>query len=260
MAGRVVLITGAAQGLGLATARLAAACGASGVCLVDRDGDKGAAAAAELSESCECLFVRCDVKSPAEISAAVEAADARFGRIDALVNAAGDTRRAEIDETTAALWDELHAVNLRAPFLFTQAVARIMRRQGRGGAIVNVASVQANGGLTSCMAYAASKGGLLTLTRNNAAALGRDGIRVNALNMGWCSTANEHALQLSLGQGEDWLKQADRASTLGRICRPEDVASAIFFLLSGAHTTGSVLELHPEHIPGMLGAGIGKAK
>ena len=86
---------------------------------------------------------------------------------------------------SVALWDEIHVVNLRAPFLFTQAVARIMRHEGRSGAIVNIASVQANGGLTFCVAYAASKGGLLTLTRNTVAALGRDGIRVNAVNMGW---------------------------------------------------------------------------
>ena len=79
-------------------------------------------------------------------------------------------------------------------------------------------------------------------------------------SVGWTSTDNEHALQLSLGQGADWLSSADGLSTIGRICRPEDVARAILFLLAGAHATGSVLELHPEHIPGMLAAGVGKAK
>jgi len=265
LTGKVVLITGAAQGVGLATARLCASAGASAIVLVDRQSDKGRTVEWELSRDCrftsECLFVQCDVSVPAEVAAAVRQADARFGRIDCLVNAAGDTRRASLQETTVELWDALVAVNLRAPFLFTQAVSRIMQREGRGGySVVNVASVQAHGGLTFCMAYATTKGGLLTLTRNNAQELAPIGIRVNAINMGWTWTDNEHALQLSLGQGEDWLDSADATSNLGRICRVADVARAIVFLLAGAHCTGSVFDLHPEHIPGMLGGGIGKAK
>ena len=260
LAGKVLLITGAAQGLGLACARSAHAAGAAALVLCDRNAERGLAAAQEMEAcGCECLFVRCDVGVPAQIAAVVSEADTRFGRIDCLVNAAGDTRRAELDSTSVELFDALIAVNLRAPFLFTQAVSRIMRREGRGGAIVNVASVQAAGGLTCCMAYAAAKGGLLTLTRNNAAALGPHDIKVNALNMGWTATENEHALQLSLGQGPEWLASADRVSAIGRICRPDDVARAVVFLLAGAHCTGSVLELHPEHIPGMLGAGVGAA-
>ena len=228
LSGKVVLITGAAQGLGLACAHSAHAAGAAALVLCDRNAERGLAAAQEIEAcGCECLFVRCDVGVPAQVAAAVAKADARFGRIDCLVNAAGDTRRADLDSTSVELFDALIAVNLRAPFLFTQAVSRVMRRQGRGGAIVNVASVQAAGGLTCCMAYAAAKGGLLTLTRNNAAALGPHGIKVNALNMGWTATDNEHALQLSLGQGPEWLASADRVSAIGRICRPDDVARAV---------------------------------
>ena len=157
LTGKVVLITGAAQGVGLATARLCASAGASAIVLVDRQSDKGRTVEWELSRDCrftsECLFVQCDVSVPAEVAAAVRQADARFGRIDCLVNAAGDTRRASLQETTVELWDALVAVNLRAPFLFTQAVSRIMQREGRGGySVVNVASVQAHGGLTFCMA------------------------------------------------------------------------------------------------------------
>ena len=261
LSGKVVLITGAAQGLGLACARSANAAGAAALVLCDRNAERGLVAAQEMEAcGCQCLFVCCDVGVPAQVAAAVAEADARFGRIDCLVNAAGDTRRADLESTSVELFDALIAVNLRAPFLFTQAVSRVMRREGRGGAIVNVASVQAAGGLTCCMAYAAAKGGLLTLTRNNAAALGPHGIKVNALNMGWTATDNEHALQLSLGQGPAWLESADRLSAIGRICRPDDVARAVVFLLAGAHCTGSVFELHPEHIPGMLGAGVGAAK
>jgi len=261
LSGQVVMITGAAQGLGLTCARAAATAGASGLILLDRDVEKGRSAQRELQTlGCACLFVECDLCVPAQITSAVQAADAHFHRIDGLINAAGDTRRSTLDETTVELWDALIAVNLRAPFLLMQAVSRVMIREGRGGSIVNVASVQAHGGLTFCMAYATSKGGLLTLTRNVAAELAKHAIKVNAINMGWTPTDNEHELQVSLGQGEDWLDAADQASILGRLCRTADVARAILFLLAGAHSTGSVLELHPEHIPGMLSAGIGKAR
>ena len=264
--GQVVVVTGAAQGLGLAVAQAAAYAGAATVVLVDRDVTKGRAAAAKLSSNpaltarpFEAIFLECDLAFPDAISRLVQEIDSRYGQIDALVNAAGDTRRGGLDDTSVELWDSLIAVNLRAPFLLTQAVSSVMVRNGRGGSIVNVASVQARGGLTFCMAYATAKGGLLTLTKNNAAALGRHGIKVNAINMGWCSTENEHLLQVRQCGDENWLLAADKVSYLGRICRPEDVARAALFLITDAHATGSVLELHPEHIEGLLGGGIGKA-
>ena len=259
LTGKVIVITGAAQGLGLSVAQLAVAAGARAVVLIDRNIKKGTRAASDLGED-RCCFIACDVQKPEQIAAAVAEVDAKYGAIDYLVNAAGDTSRAELDETSVELFDKLVAVNLRAPFLFTQHAARLMARERKGGAIVNVASVQANGGLTFCCAYATTKGGLLTMTRNTAAALGRHGVKVNAINMGWCCTDQEHALQHSLGQSSDWVEAADSISYLGRICRPEDVARAILWLCTDAHTTGSVLELHPEYIPGMLGGGIGKTE
>ena len=156
LSGKVVLITGAAQGLGLACARGAHAAGAAALVLCDRNAERGRAAQRELAAcGCECLFLRCDVGVPAEVAAAVSEADGRYGRVDCLVrgprciypylcmpaqpgcglqplgiggcnrmfcqvNAAGDTRRAGLDETSVSLFDELISVNLRAPFLFTQ--------------------------------------------------------------------------------------------------------------------------------------------
>ena len=128
------------------------------------------------------------------------------------------------------------------------------------GSIVNIASVQAYGGLPFCMGYAVAKAGVVALTRNNAEELSKHGIRVNAVNMGWTATDAEHTLQRQ-ESGEGWLADADRSSSLGRISRPIDIAHGVLFLLSDeAHTTGSELQLHPEFIHGMLGGGIGKAK
>ena len=104
-----------------------------------------------------------------------------------------------------------------------------------------------------------AKAALVALTKNNAAELGQHGIRVNAVNMGWTATDNEDVLQRA-ESGDDWLANADKTSALGRICRPSDIAHGVLFLLSdAAFTTGSVMQLHPEFIVGMLGGGIGKA-
>lgn len=104
-----------------------------------------------------------------------------------------------------------------------------------------------------------AKAALVALTKNNAAELGQHGIRVNAVNMGWTATDNEDVLQRA-ESGDDWLANADKTSALGRICRPSDIAQGVLFLLSdAAFTTGSVMQLHPEFIVGMLGGGIGKA-
>ena len=106
---------------------------------------------------------------------------------------------------------------------------------------------------------ATAKAGLICLTRNNATELASHGIRVNAVNMGWCVTDNEARLQTE-ESGADWIEAADRTSLLGRISRPRDIAMAVTFLLSDeAFTTGSVMDMHPEFVPGMLGGGIGKA-
>ena len=260
MRGKSILITGGAQGLGLQVARMAAQRGARGVIICDKSLKNGTAITSEIEGlGADCLLVQCDVGVPDEIEAAVKAAESRFGSIECLVNAAGDTSRGDLDSTSVEQWDGQMGVNLRSVFLFTKLVSQSMRRKGVRGSIVNVASVQAYGGLTFCLGYAVAKAGIVALTKNNAEALGRHGIRVNAVNMGWTVTDNEDVLQRA-ESGDDWVADADRTCALGRISRPVDIAHGILFLLSDeAHTTGSVLQLHPEYIHGMLGGGIGKA-
>lgn len=197
LAGKHIFVTGGAQGLGLAVACMVARRGAARVAIADRNEDRKAEVESQIAAlGAQCLYIVCDAAHPDQIKEAVALVDGHFGGIDGLVNCVGDTRRGTLESTTVELWDAQLAVNLRAPFLFTQAVSAIMRR-GRGGSIVNIASVQSRGGLTFCMAYAAAKAGLVCLTRNNAAELAKDGIRVNAINMGWCLTDNEHSLQVA---------------------------------------------------------------
>jgi len=259
--GKVILITGGTQGQGLATARMCVSRGASAIVICGRNEENGKKAAAELAAlgSAESLYVQCDVSKPEAIADVVSKADDKFGRIDGLVNCAGDSTRGDLDSTTADEWDRQMSINLRSHFLFTQHVSKVMRRTRTRGSIVNIASVQAYGGLTFCLPYAVAKAGLVALTKNNASELAPHGIRVNAVNMGWCVTDNEIKLQTAQG-GEDWIEKADQSVPLGRISRPEDIAHAILFLLSDeAYTTGSVMAMHPEYIHGILGGAIGKS-
>ena len=260
MRGKVLLVTGGTQGQGREVAIMAAKRGAHGIVICGRNAANGANVEAEVSAlGSECLFVKCDVAEPEQIVETVRRAEQRFGRLDGLVNCAGDTTRGDLDSTDVAEWDRQMNINLRSHFLFTKHASQLMRRTGARGSIVNVASVQAYGGLTFCMAYAVAKAALVALTKNNAAELGKCGIKVNAVNMGWTVTDNEIALQ-SAAAGDGWVETADKTCDLGRISRPADIAHAILWLLADeSHTTGSVMQMHPEVIHGMLPGCIGKA-
>jgi len=161
------------------------------------------------------------------------------------------TDRGRIDDTTVELWDRIFAVNVRAPFLLMQAAVAAMRREGRGGAIVNVITMSSHGGQPFVMAYSASKGALATLTKNVAHAVRFDRIRVNGINMGWADTPGEHRIKSLEGQPADWLAQGEAAQPFGRLIKPEDVANLARFLLgpeSGV-MTGSVID-HDQNVMG----------
>ena len=152
---------------------------------------------------------------------------------DVLVNAAALTDRGTILDTTPELFDRMFAVNVRAPFFLMQDAAKIMRRTGRGGTIVNILSTSAYGGQPFLTPYSASKGALAILTRNVAYALMRDRIRVNGLNIGWMDTPGEHAIQKRAhGAEEGWLARAEAQMPTGRLLKPLEVARAIAFLAS----------------------------
>jgi NAD(P)-dependent dehydrogenase (short-subunit alcohol dehydrogenase family) len=258
VSGRYFLITGGTQGLGLAVARLLKENGASGLILVSRSPEKGVAAVEELQDdNCQVSFVKADLGNAEEASDVFPRAEELIGDdhfISGVVNAAAVTSRGNLFTTTAETFDTQMAVNVRAPFLITQGAARHMTKHKCRGSIVNICSVAAHGGAPFVMAYSAAKAALVALTKNNAAELSPKGIRVNAINMGWCLTDNEDELQTCQTGDADWIQRADQGVPLGRILRPTDVAATVAFLLSDASAmmTASTIDLHPEFPHGML--------
>jgi NAD(P)-dependent dehydrogenase (short-subunit alcohol dehydrogenase family) len=244
--GRVIAVTGGTQGLGAAVAGRAAALGAAGIVVCGRHEERGAAARDRLAAAgCEAAFVAADLADPDACRAVVAECDARFGRLDGLVNAAGLSSRGTLDDTSVELWDRLFAVNVRAPFVLMQEAARLMRRAGQGGSVVNVITMASHGGEPALTGYSASKGALATLTRNVAYQLQPDRIRVNGLNIGWTATEGEHAVQATTGAAGDWLEAADASRPFGRLLRPDaDIAPMVTYLLSdaAAMVTGSVID------------------
>jgi NAD(P)-dependent dehydrogenase (short-subunit alcohol dehydrogenase family) len=242
---KVLVVTGATQGLGAAIARRTARLGAVGIVIAGRDRERGEAVRAELDAlGAEALFVAVDLAEVDPVVAVIRACDERFGRLDGLVNAAGLSSRGTLDDTTVELWDRLFAVNVRAPFLLMQHGARLMRRSGDGGSIVNIITMASHGGEPVLTGYSASKGALATLTRNAGYSLQPDRIRVTGLNVGWTATEGEHGVQTATGQPADWLAEADASRPLGRLLRPDDIAPMVTYLLSDAAqmVTGSVID------------------
>ncbi len=243
--GQVFLVTGGTQGIGEAVAKKLATNGAAGITICGRNVERGQQVASALQNpECESLFVKTELENADECVALVESCDKKFGRLDGLVNAAGVTERGTIFDTTPELWDRVFAVNARAPFLLIQGAAKIMKRDGRGGAIVNIITMSSHGGQPKLVPYSASKGALATLTKNVAYGLLEYRIRVNGLNIGWTNTPNEHSVQVAEGQPENWLELAETRQPFGRLLSTEDVANAVFFLIStdSGVMTGSVID------------------
>ena len=238
-AGKVAVVTGAANGIGAACAQLFAASGAA-VALWDVDAAAAGARASELAGGAQGhAAIGCDVSQSAQVAAAIAATLERFGRIDILVNNAGIFRAAPFLEVSEADWDAVLAVNLKGAFLVGQAVARAMAAQG-GGAIVNMSSVNGTLAIPSIASYNASKGAINQLTRAMALALAEHGIRVNALAPG--TIATELARQAVLGSDEAKARIMSR-TPLGRLGEPAEVAQVCAFLASDAasYMTGEIV-------------------
>jgi NAD(P)-dependent dehydrogenase (short-subunit alcohol dehydrogenase family) len=258
---KVLIVTGSTQGLGAEIARRAARLGASGIVVCGRHRDRGEAVREELEGlGCEAVFVEADLSQSEPPVTVVRACDERFGRLDGLVNAAGLSSRGTLDDTTVELWDRLFAINVRAPFLLMQQSARLMRRGGTGGSIVNIITMASHGGEPALTAYSASKGALATLTRNAGYQLQPDRIRVNGLNIGWTATEGEHGVQTDTGQPAEWLMEADASRPLGRLLRPDDIAPLVTYLLSDSAqmVTGSVIDFD-QTVHGPYGAHVPSA-
>jgi NAD(P)-dependent dehydrogenase (short-subunit alcohol dehydrogenase family) len=244
--GKIAVVTGGTQGLGAAIALQLAEAGAAGLVTCGRNREKGEAVAQAIGAKTGCgvRFIQADLEKVADCRAVVEAADAAFGRVDILVNAAGLTDRGDILTTDEALFDRMFAVNTRAPFFLMQEAIRRMVRDNIEGAIVNIGSTSALAGQPFISPYCASKGALATLTRNTAYAVMRNRIRVNQLNIGWMASDGEDRVQREYhGADENWLEKAAAAQPFGRLLAPQEVARAVAFLASAdaGLMTGSVI-------------------
>lgn len=237
LAGKVALVTGAAQGIGLACAERFVREGAS-VLLADVNEERGRLEAQRLGNAAQ--FVRCDVSRKHEVDAAVACAVERFGRLDILVANAGIVHAADFLDLEEKDFDRVIAVNLKGIFLAGQAAARQMVKQGAGGAIVNMSSVNAVLAIANQVPYVVSKGGINQLTRVMAIALAPHGIRVNAVGPGTILT--ELAKTAVLGNPEAERKILSR-TPLGRMGEPAEIAAAALFLASddASYMTGQAI-------------------
>ena len=252
-AGQVGVITGGTQGLGLATAKLMKARGARGVLLVGRDERKGARVAAEVSgKRCDARFVSADLATVAGVEQVVEATEQTFGKVHVFVNCAADARRGTVWNTTAEMWSEILALNVRAPGLLVTAFAQIMKRQQIKGSMVLISSIDHHGGSPVLYPHATSKHALEGLVKNAAFSLMADGIRVNMLNPGWMDTPGQHEVQRTFHDAPaNWLERAEAAQPFGRLLKPDEVARGICFLASAESgmMTGSSVDFD-QTIPG----------
>jgi NAD(P)-dependent dehydrogenase (short-subunit alcohol dehydrogenase family) len=244
LAGRVTVVTGAAQGIGAACAERLASEDAR-VALWDVDDDRGQALNQRLrAEGRQVMYAHCDVSKPGEVQAALDATRAAFGPVEALVNNAGIFRAADFLDVTEADWDAVIAVNLKGAFLVGQAVARQMAPAagGHGGAIVNMSSVNGVLAIPTIASYNASKGGINQLTRAMALALADHGIRVNAVAPGTISTELARNAVLT---SEDARARILGRTPMRRLGEPREIADVVAFLLSDAasYMTGEVVHV-----------------
>lgn len=231
--GKIAVVTGGTQGLGAAIATLLAQRGAAGIVTCGRNSERGEKVASDITAQtgCDVRFVQADLQNVEACRSVIAAADAAFGTVNILVNAAAITDRGSILDTTPELYDLIMDVNMRAPFFLMQEAAKIMRRDKNEGAIINIASMSALAGQAFVAAYCASKGGLATMTKNTAHSLMRDRIRVNGLNIGWMASDGEDAIQKSYhGADDNWQEKAAAEQPFGRLIDPKEVARAVAFL------------------------------
>ncbi|MCH2129164.1 MAG: SDR family oxidoreductase [Pirellulaceae bacterium] len=242
---KILIVTGSTQGIGEAIAISAAEMGAAGIVICGRQKDKGERVEATIREKgCAAVYVPADLSSVEDCERVVQTCDEQFGRVDCLVNSAADTSRGTLEDTTVALWDYLFALNVRAPFLLTQACVRIMRREQISGSIVNIASIAGYCGQPMMLGYSTTKGALATMTSNCANALKEERIRVNAVMLGWVDTPGEDTVMRNNGFADDWLKTAEQAMPFGRLIKAADVARLCVYLLSDESgvMTGSLVD------------------
>jgi 3-oxoacyl-[acyl-carrier protein] reductase len=239
---QVVVVTGAAVGIGGAVAEQAAREGARVVALdIDREG-LDAMEKKLVAAGAETLALRCDATSAADVGRAIDAAAGRWGRIDVLVNNAGGFFKiVTVEQIADDEWDEIIRLNLTSAFIATKAVLPIMKRQRRGR-IVSLASIAGRtGNVLTAAHYAAAKGGIIAFTRQVAREVAGDGITVNAVAPGTVATP-----RVLKARTPEATREIAAAMPFGRLGAPEEVAEVILFLASDAarFITGATLDVN----------------
>ncbi len=235
LAGRRVIITGAARGIGAAIAATFAEQGAR-LALLDLDGDECRRTAARLDATSFAV----DLSDPVSATSVTSEAIASLGGVDVLVNNAGILLFAPLLDITVADWDRTFDVNVRSMLLTTQVVAKAMITASTGGSIVNMASMGGKVGAPTQAHYAASKAAVISLTRVSAMELGPHGIRVNCICPGYVLTEMGAATRTP-----EMVAQWSSLSPLGRCAQPEEVADMALFLGSdqGRYCTGQAMNV-----------------
>ena len=240
LTGRTAIVTGAGAGIGKGVAIVLARFGAR-VVVAELVADAGERTADEIRRAGgDAIAIATDVRQPDQVAHAIATTVDRYGSVDVLVNNAGGTFASPFLDSAEKGWDALHRANLKSVLHCTQAAARRMVEQGRGGSIINVVSIEAVRGAPGYAPYAAAKAGVVSLTQTLALELAAHRIRVNAVAPDICMTEGLRALVSEADRNRfDW------TVPLGRAGEPDDVAGAVVFLASelGRYVTGVTLHV-----------------
>jgi NAD(P)-dependent dehydrogenase (short-subunit alcohol dehydrogenase family) len=243
---KTAVVTGSTQGIGYELCKIYIEKGIDNLVIVGRDQNKGKKVEEEFkSKNINCVFVKADLNEVSDCKKIIKTADEFFKRVDILVNCAGDTRRGTILSTDKKLFDEIIAVNLRAPFFLMQEAIKIMRREKIKGAIASVITMSSHSGHVFKAPYSASKSGLVNLTKSVAWALARDNIKVNGLNLGWTHTPGEEkTMERYVTKDKNWPQTIGKNLPWGRLIQPIEAAKALAFMTSDESglMTGSIID------------------
>jgi NAD(P)-dependent dehydrogenase (short-subunit alcohol dehydrogenase family) len=244
---KAILITGSSTGIGRAIAQACIREGAN-VMIHGLDEAETKASAEKLSQP----HISADLAKPESADLLIEATVKSFGKIDGLVNNAALITRADLTETDADFFDLIMAINVRSALLLVRAALPHFRKQGKG-VVLNIGSLNAYCGEPRLLAYAMSKGAMMTMTRNLADAYSREHIRVNQLNLGWTLSENEIKLKIKDGQPEDWYKNVSKTfAPSGSLLTPEQIAPHAVHWLSNVSepVSGAVCEIEQYPVIG----------
>lgn len=233
---KVAVVTGAASGIGKAIADLYVAEGAKVIYSDIHENPSDL-----ILDADKAIYVKCDVSLRTEVAALLQAAVAKFGGLDVMVNNAGVGTLGSIIDVSDDVWDQTIKVNLYGVFYGSQLAAQIMKDKGVKGSIINLSSILGTVGMASTVSYCASKGGVVQLTHAAALDLAPHGIRINAIAPGFIITKMTEDILADVGFG-----QMVKANTpLGYVGEPNDIAYAALYLASdeAKYVTGEVIHV-----------------